>query len=143
MVPVRRNLGGRLRLIIGTVSVLQPRVQHLLRIVLRIPVVQLYGTSETGGVISIQHVADQAVDCVGGPTTACEVRLRDSGGRGWSAAGDRVGELMVRGANVFEYYHGNKSLTSEVLSKDGWFATGDIVELREDGSMEVKRKVTK
>ena len=134
--PFKQNLGGRLRLLISTISWLQPRVQHLLRIVLHIPVIQIYGTAETGGVICAQNVHDKQVDVVGGPSTVCEIRLRDHEGR-IRAACDDQGELMVRGKNVFKGYQSNKAATKRVLSEDGWFATGDLVRLLPNGSVEV------
>ena len=141
--PFKQNLGGRVRLLISTVSALQPRVQHLLRIALQIPVIQVYGTAETGGVIAIQHINDKGVDVVGGPCCTCEVKVRDFSEGKTRVARSEPGELLVRGTNVFKGYQNNKSTTKRVMSDDGWFATGDLVKLKANGTLEITDTITK
>jgi long-chain acyl-CoA synthetase len=111
---------------------LDPRVQRLLRTALDIPVIQVYGTAESGGVITLQSVNDSSVDCVGVPSTTCEVKLRyDDGGRPVGA--ENKGEVMVKGGNVFTRYLHNHDLTKKVMDRDGWFATGDIGKIGPSG----------
>lgn len=141
--PFKQNLGGRVRLLISTVTALQPRVQHLLRIALQIPVIQVYGTAETGGVVAIQHIADKGVDVVGGPCANCEIKVRDFAETRSRVSQAEPGELLVRGTNVFRGYQNNKSTTKRVLSEDGWFATGDLVKLKANGTLEITDTIQK
>ncbi|KAK5007801.1 hypothetical protein LTR28_004817, partial [Elasticomyces elasticus] len=46
-----------------------------------------------------------------------------------------VGELHVKGPNVFSGYHGNPDATAECLSADGWFRTGDVGPINERGNL--------
>jgi 4-coumarate--CoA ligase len=48
---------------------------------------------------------------------------------------EHIGELYLRGPNIFSGYHKNPSATSQCLSKDGWFRTGDIGHVDKSGNM--------
>ena len=48
------------------------------------------------------------------------------------------GEILVRGANVFMGYYKNEEATKAVFTKDGWFRTGDMGVIDEDGSLFIK-----
>jgi long-chain acyl-CoA synthetase len=135
--PFRDDFGGRLRLLVSTGSWLPPRVQNLLKMVLQIPVIQVYGTAETGGVICVQNVSDIWLDRAGAPATTCEIRLRDFEPGGNKVSKMESGEILVRGANVFVGYYENKKATGAALSADGWFATGDLGKLKPNGTIEV------
>lgn len=133
--PFRAKVGGRLKLIISACSYLEPRVQHVLRTMLQIPVVQLYGVTEAGGIICIQKVDDDYVGNVGAPTACCEIRVRDFVPAHQRVADDEPGEILVRGPNLFSGYHRNKEMTKKALLEDGWFATGDIGRILPNGTL--------
>lgn len=52
-----------------------------------------------------------------------------------------VGELHVKGPNVFNGYHGNDVATRECLSSDGWFRTGDVGRINERGNLFITDRV--
>lgn len=90
-----------------------------------VPVIQVYGTTETGP-IAVYLRADQARDHVGSAGLAavhCEVRIVDDDGND-VARGER-GEIWVRGPNLMREYWGDAA-ASEAAFSDGWFMTGDI-----------------
>ncbi len=101
-----------------------------------VPVVQVYGCTETAPIASYLRV-EQAfghVGSVGLPALHSEVRVVDDEG-GDVAAGER-GEIWVRGDNVMrEYWHDPEA--SAAAFSDGWFRTGDIAERGEDGFLSV------
>lgn len=133
--PFREKVGGRLKLIISTCTYLESRVQHVLKTMLQIPVVQSYGVTEAGGIISIQKVDDECVSNVGAPTACCEVRIRDFVPAHQRVADDEPGEILIRGPNLFSGYHRNKEMTKKALLEDGWFATGDIGRILPNGTL--------
>jgi fatty-acyl-CoA synthase len=90
-----------------------------------VPVVQVYGTTETAPIAAYLR-AGQARDHVGAaglPAVHCALRLVDDHGRE-VGAGER-GEVLVRGPNVMREYWNDPAATAAALH-DGWFRTGDI-----------------
>ncbi|KAH0785214.1 AMP-binding enzyme family protein [Histomonas meleagridis] len=138
---LKQKVGGRLKLIVTSMMDAQVRVLHFLRTVLQVPIIQVYGTAETGGVISVQHVSSVGYTNVGAPCTSCEIKLRDFDEARIKVKDDKMGEILVKGQNVFVGYKGNKNLTKKVLSDDGWFATGDIGRINMNGEIELSDTV--
>jgi acyl-CoA synthetase (AMP-forming)/AMP-acid ligase II len=100
---------------------------------------QGYGLSEsTSGVTrlsiadhayALKHRPERLASC-GRPLGETEVRVVDEQGR--EATGDDIGEIIIRGADVFGGYWGAPELTSEVLV-DGWLWTADLARTDEEG----------
>src|SRR5690606_593432 len=79
-----------------------------------VPLIEVYGLTESTGMILGQSLDDIRWGSVGTATTGVECRLADNG------------ELLVGGEAVFAGYYKNPTETAEVL-KDGWLLTGDVV----------------
>lgn len=75
---------------------------------------------------------------VGPPTPCCDIKLVDVPEMGYhtSNAVPR-GEIAVRGPNVALGYYKREEQTREVFMDDGWFMTGDIGQINEDGTLSV------
>ncbi len=98
-----------------------------------IPLVQIYGATETGPIAIYQRI-DAAFDTVGsiGRTGLyCETRLVDEAGQD-VADGDN-GEIWVRGQNTLTGYWNNDEATKANIV-DGWFRTGDVAQRDADGN---------
>ena len=92
-----------------------------------------YGMSETASTTTFNVSAeDRRVYSVGRPIWGVEVAVWDELGHVLPAGHEHVGELMVRGVNVMRGYHGNPAATAEAFT-DGWFHTGDLGYVDEDG----------
>lgn len=106
---------------------------------LDIGVTQMYGLTETFGAMtqSLLYEAEPGSCGVGGPSV--EFKLHDRPEMGYFVA-DHKGELLVRGPQVFRSYYKNPEATAKDIDKDGWFSTGDVVELR-DGRLYVIDRV--
>ncbi len=90
-----------------------------------VPVIQVYGSTETCP-IAVYQRANDAFDTIGStgrPALHAELRIVDE--QGEEVAQGRSGELLVRGPNVMFEYWGNAEATRESL-RDGWFHSGDI-----------------
>lgn len=92
---------------------------------LKIPLLQVYGSSETGP-IAIHQKAENAFETegsIGFAAKYCDVRIMDDAGE--ECAIDQPGEILIKGRNIMCGYWNDKSATEAAL-KDGWFYTGDI-----------------
>ncbi|MBN9101038.1 MULTISPECIES: long-chain fatty acid--CoA ligase [unclassified Pseudonocardia] len=98
-----------------------------------IVILEGYGLSETASTTTFNvSEADRRVYSVGRPIWGVEVQVWDAEGRVLPAGREHVGELVVRGVNVMRRYHGDPAATAEAFT-DGWFHTGDLGYVDEDG----------
>ena len=119
---VREGLGGRLRYCISGGAELPMHVAEFFHAV-GIPVLEGYGLTETSPVIAVNGAAPGTLrlGTVGKPLSNLEVEI----------AAD--GELLVRGPSVMEGYWNKPDETAEAFDDRGFFATGDIAEIDDDG----------
>lgn len=94
---------------------------------------QGYGMTETApGATYLPATRTRAkMGSAGRPHFFTEVRVVD--GEGSSAEPGEIGEIQVRGPNVTPGYHGNPTATAEAFTADGWFRTGDLGSLDDEG----------
>jgi long-chain acyl-CoA synthetase len=91
-----------------------------------------YGLSETSPVASFnQPDRPRKAGSIGTPVSGVEMRVVDSDGR--AVPQGEVGEIAIRGHNIMKGYWNKPAATAEVLSADGWFCTGDMGRVDEDG----------
>jgi long-chain acyl-CoA synthetase len=90
-----------------------------------------YGLSETSPVASFNHPhAERKPGSIGTPIAGVEMRLVDDDGK--DVAGGEVGEIAIRGENVMKGYWERPEETQKAIP-DGWFRSGDLARLDEDG----------
>ena len=97
--------------------------------------VSAYGCTELGGIISqndLDETPEQRATTCGRPFPGIEVRIRDPDTAEDLPSGGR-GEIVARGFGMFSGYHDDPQRTAEAIDPDGWFHTGDIGSLDEDG----------
>jgi len=88
-----------------------------------VPLTEGYGLSETTAVLTWSNTPKPG--CVGMPTTAIEIELAEDG------------EVLCRGGNNFVGYLGQPDKTAEAIDDDGWFHTGDIGEIDDEGYLKI------
>ena len=96
------------------------------------PVIQVYGSTETAPIATIQSPA-AAIATIGtvGPAAAyCRLKVVDEDGR--EVSDGVAGELLIKGPNLLARYWNNPAATEEAL-RNGWFHSGDIGYRRPDG----------
>lgn len=124
---VRRKIiarfGGRLRLALSGGARLDPEVGRFFQ-GLGLSLMQGYGQTEAGPVISATLPWAAHLDTVGPPLAGVEVRI----------AAD--GEIMVRGDLVMEGYWNRPDETREAI-RDGWLHTGDVGDFDADGNLRI------
>jgi len=90
-----------------------------------------YGLSETSPVASFNHPhAERKPGSIGTPIAGVDMRLVDDDGRDVPAG--EVGEIAIRGENVMKGYWERPEETAKAIP-DGWFRSGDLARLDEDG----------
>jgi malonyl-CoA/methylmalonyl-CoA synthetase len=100
-------------------------------------VVERYGMTETLMNTSVRADGDRRPGAVGLPLPGVSLRLVDDEGTPITAMdGETVGEIEVRGPNLFLGYLNRPDATAEVL-RDGWFRTGDMAVLDSDGYVRI------
>jgi malonyl-CoA/methylmalonyl-CoA synthetase len=123
-------IGGRMRLFVSGSAPLPAHVHEAFRERFGHTILERYGMSETLMNISNPYAGARRAGTVGMPLPGVKVRIVDDVGR--VVSHDTVGELHVRGPNVFSSYWNNPSATMAAFV-DGWFRTGDLAERSADG----------
>jgi long-chain acyl-CoA synthetase len=96
------------------------------------PILEGYGLSETSPVASFNHPdAVRKPGSIGKPVDGVEMKLVDEAGADVPLG--EVGEILIRGHNVMKGYWRRPEATAEAISADGWFASGDLARMDEDG----------
>ncbi|HEY6233329.1 MAG TPA: long-chain fatty acid--CoA ligase [Pyrinomonadaceae bacterium] len=121
---LRNALGGRIRLLVSGGAAL-PEELALLYIGAGLPIVQGYGLTETSPVITAGVMDDNRVGTVGKPIRNVEVRIASDG------------EIETRGPNIMRGYYNKPAETAAVFTEDGWFKTGDIGTIDEEGFLRI------
>jgi long-chain acyl-CoA synthetase len=93
-------------------------------------VLEGYGLSETSPAVTFNLVGARKPGSIGTPVSGVEVRIVDD--RGEEVATGELGEIVIRGHNVMKGYWGRPDATAEAI-RDGWFHSGDIGRVDEDG----------
>jgi malonyl-CoA/methylmalonyl-CoA synthetase len=100
-------------------------------------VVERYGMTETLMNCSVRADGDRRPGAVGPPLPGVDLRLVDDAGSPLDAVdGETVGEIEVRGPNLFLGYLNRPDATAEVM-RDGWFRTGDMAVRDPDGYVRI------
>jgi long-chain acyl-CoA synthetase len=124
---VRSKLGPNLHALICGSAPLAVETQEFFRM-LGIPVLQVYGLTETTAICTMDDPRRVEPGRVGPAIAGVEMKLAESG------------EILVRGANIFTGYWNRPEQTASVL-KDGWFLTGDQGEVDPRGNWRIIGRV--
>ena len=121
---LRATLGGRCRAAISGGAPLGARLGHFFRGI-GLTIYEGYGLTETSAAstVNVEHAVK--IGSVGRPFAGVSVRIGDDG------------EVLIKGEHVFEGYWNNPEATADVLTEDGWFHTGDIGALDEQGFLTI------
>lgn len=123
----KKMVGENLKALICGSAPLIPETQDYFRM-LGIPVLQVYGLTETTGICTMDDPRNPVEGRVGPSIPGIEMKLAENE------------EIVVRGPNVFPGYWNRPQQTAEVL-RDGWFHTGDQGELDSTGAWRIVGRI--
>ena len=116
----QRAFGGRMRLLISGGAALSADLAYIY-IGAGIPILQGYGLTETSPVITTSKLEENRPGTVGTAIPNVEIRIAEDG------------EIEVRGPNVMRGYYNKPEETRAVFTSDGWFKTGDVGTIDNEG----------
>jgi long-chain acyl-CoA synthetase len=121
---IRAVFGGDVTYAISGGAPLGARLGHFFRGI-GITTLEGYGLTETTAGATVNPVGAVRVGSVGKPLPGVSIQIEDDG------------EILIKGGMVFEGYWNNTEGTGQVLDGDGWFRSGDIGELDDDGYLSI------
>jgi long-chain acyl-CoA synthetase len=123
-VRLRAALGGNCVAAVSGGAPLGARLGHFFRGI-GVTIYEGYGLTETTAGVTVNRPEAIKVGTVGRPIGGTTVRVADDG------------ELLFKAPHIFRGYWKNPDATAEALEKDGWFHTGDIGEIDDDGFVRI------
>ena len=121
---LRAAIGGRVGHIVSGGAPLGARLGHFFRGI-GINPLEGYGLTETCAGVTLNLPGRQRIGTVGRPLPGCAIRIADDG------------EVLVKGGVVFRGYWHNDAATDEAFDDEGWFRTGDLGALDDDGYLTI------
>lgn len=124
------GMGGGIEEFVTGGAAIPDKIEQLLAVKLKTPFVTGYGMTECAPLISVGHLGNYKLKSVGEYVSEhVEIRIDSSDPH------TVAGELLVRGDVVFKGYYKNQEATDAVFTADGWFHTGDLGTVDNDGTL--------
>jgi long-chain acyl-CoA synthetase len=136
---IKDRFGGKVRYIVTGAAPITKEVYRFLQICFSCPVMQGYGLTETSASCTLTKPFHIESGNAGAPQFCCEIRLADVPDMKYFSTDqpNPRGEICVRGPNVFKGYYQEPEQTKECFDEDGFFHTGDVGLINENGTLSI------
>ena len=121
---IHQGMGGRIAFFLSGSAPLAPEINKFFYSAGML-ILEGYGLTETSPVASVNTLDDFQIGTVGPPIPGTEIKIAEDG------------EILIRGPQVMKEYFNRPEDTAAAISRDGWFSTGDIGEIDEEGHVRV------
>jgi long-chain acyl-CoA synthetase len=121
---LRAALGGRAQFAVSGGAALAERLGHFFRGA-GIAIIEGYGLTETTAAVTANRPERQKIGTVGQPLPGVSLRIADDG------------EVLIKGKTVFPGYWRNEEATAAAFTDDGWYRSGDIGEIDDEGFLRI------
>ncbi len=130
------GLAQHMRLFVSGSAPLTAETHHEWRDRTGHAILERYGMTETGMMCSNPCTGERRAGTVGPPLPGISIRVVERGTNAALPTGE-VGSIQVAGPNVFREYWGQPEKTAEEFTDDGYFVTGDLGVLDDDGYLSI------
>ncbi len=117
---LRAKLGGNIRFMVSGGAPLNSRINQFFY-ASKLFIFEGYGLTETSPVLSCNYTGNMRFGSIGRILSCCDIRIAEDG------------EIQAKGPQVMLGYFNNQAATDEVMDAEGWFSTGDIGHIDDDG----------
>jgi len=121
---VKARFGGKIKFFVSGGAPLSKDLAEFFAAV-DITILEGYGLTETSPVLTVNSPTNLKFGYVGKPLFNVEIKIANDG------------EILAKGPNIMSGYYRNEDATKEVFDEDGWFHTGDIGIIDEDGFLKI------
>jgi long-chain acyl-CoA synthetase len=131
-------LGGNIRLMLTGSAPISEETINFLKVCFCCPVIEGYGLTETSAGSCATLPFDPIAGHVGGPLACVKARLRDIPDMKYMTTDvPPRGEICFKGPSISSGYFKNPEQTAKAFDAEGWFLTGDVAEIRPNGSVKI------
>lgn len=121
---IMSRIGGECRYAVSGGSGLGPRLGHFFRGA-GLNIIEGYGLTETSAPSTVNSPEHNKIGTVGSPLPGVSVKIADDG------------EVLIKGDHIMRGYWQNEAATKDAFDEDGWYLSGDIGQLDDEGYLSI------